>query len=382
MRSTVGLLFAAIAASFLNLFLQLPLTPVLARSLSQDLTAVAFAVSAYSIANLAGNLFAGLVVDRFHPVPVMAGGLLAGGLALLALGEVGSIGWLAGCMMLNGLALSVVTPAAYAMLARVLPASGRARGMASSGALIGLAALVGPPLAGGLGDRLGQVGAYRVIGMALVAVALALLIGLRRAPRIEQSNVGLGDLVTVLAEPALLPAYMAAFALMFANGSLVFILPPLVKGMGVSGAMTGALFSAFAVTAIAVFLSPAGRRAYQGGAGHLMSVGAAVVALALVGLSLAPGLVAMGVAMAIYGIGFGMIFPAALATLVAGAHEDRRGSAFGLFYAFFSLGAIAGPFTLARFVGSPMSPFLIAAVVPAVFAAIAWRRRPAPSTDL
>ena len=33
-----------LAASFLNLFLQLPLTPVLARALSQDLTAVAFAV--------------------------------------------------------------------------------------------------------------------------------------------------------------------------------------------------------------------------------------------------------------------------------------------------------------------------------------------------
>lgn len=368
-----ALLFAAIAASFLNLFLQLPLTPVLARTLATDLNMVALAVSAYSIANLIGNLFAGMVVDRFRKVPVMAGGLLVGGLALFALGEVPSIAWLVGCLMVNGLALSVVTPAAYALLAQVLPIEKRPKGMASSGALIGLAALVGPPLAGGLGDQLGQAGAYRVFGVVLVAVAIALLVGLRSAPESPSSEVGLGELWEMLVAPTLRPAYLGAFALMFANGSLVFALPPIVKAMGVSGAMTGALFSAFALTAIAVFLTPLGRQAYRGGPGRIMAAGAAVIASSLVLLSLAPTLPWMAASMAVYGIGFGLIFPAALATLVAGAPADRRGTAFGLFYAFFSLGAIAGPFALAR--AGAMPPFLVAAVVPAAFAlfALSWR---------
>lgn len=375
MTRTVGLLFVAIAASFLNLFLQLPLTPVLARSLSTDLGLVALAVSAYSITNLLGNLFAGLVVDRFRKVPVMAGGLLAGGLALLALGEVGQIGWLVGCLMLNGAALSVVTPAAYALLAQVLPAERRPKGMASSGALIGLAALIGPPLAGGLGDRLGQAGAYRVFGVVLVAVAIALLVGLRHAPDADSNEVGLGELWAALAAPALRPAYLGAFALMFANGSLVFTLPPLVKAMGVSGAMTGALFSAFAVAAIAVFLTPAGRHAYRGGPGRLMAAGAAVITVSLVALAFMKALLPMALAMALYGVGFGLIFPAALATLVAGAPAERRGTAFGLFYAFFSLGAIAGPFALAQAGTLGVRPFLMAAVVPALFAIVAltWK---------
>lgn len=376
MSRTVGFLFVAIAASFLNLFLQLPLTPVLARALSTDLTWVALAVSAYSITNLFGNLFAGLVVDRFPKVPVLSGGLLLGGLALLALGNVGHIGWLVACLMLNGLALSVVAPAAYALLAQVLPADRRPKGMASSGALIGLAALIGPPLAGGLGDRLGQAGAYRVVGVVLVMVAIALWAGLRGAPDAESTEVGLGELWATLKAPGLRPAYMGAFALMFANGSLVFTLPPMVKAMGVSGAMTGALFSAFAIAAIAVFLTPAGRQAYRGGPGRLMAAGAVVIALSLVALAFMTTLGPMALAMALYGVGFGLIFPAALATLVANASAERRGTAFGLFYAFFSLGAIAGPFALAHAGALGARPFLVAAVVPAAFALIAFSWRP------
>ena len=50
--------------------------------------------------------------------------------------------------------------------------------------------------------------------------------------------------------------------------------------------------------------------------------------------------------MMIYGIGFAILFPSINALLVENTTDDNRGKAFGLFYAFFSLGVVAGSFTV------------------------------------
>lgn len=46
--------------------------------------------------------------------------------------------------------------------------------------------------------------------------------------------------------------------------------------------------------------------------------------------------------MALYGLGFGLIFPAANAQVADAARPSERGSAFGIFYAFYSVGVILG----------------------------------------
>ena len=78
----VALIYLAILTGFLNLFLQVPLTPVHARQLTPDLGWVALAVSAYSVTNLAGNLLAGFLIDRIPKGVAIAGGLALGALGL------------------------------------------------------------------------------------------------------------------------------------------------------------------------------------------------------------------------------------------------------------------------------------------------------------
>lgn len=361
------LIYLAIITGFLNLFLQVPLTPVYARGLTTDLLLVAFAVSAYSIANLVGNLFSGLVVDRFNQVTVLVGGLLLGAVALLACGSVSTIQALVPLLMLNGLAISVVTPAAYTLLSQHLSDDERGAGMARSGVTIGLAAMIGPPVAGMLADRWGEPGAYRAIAGFLALMAVVLAVTLKRTARDETREVGLKDLWGILGDRALFLAFIGAFTLMFVNGGLVFALPSYVKGLGHSGAMVGALFSTFALSAIAVFVTPLGNLAKEVGPARALGAGALILALGCASLAIPMPLPGMIAAMAVYGIGFGLVFPASLAALVANAPEHARGSAFGIFYAIFSLGAIAGPFALSQAANLNLSPFLMAAALPIGF---------------
>lgn len=373
----IFLIYLAIITGFLNLFLQVPLTPVYARSLTTDLLLVAFAVSAYSIANLVGNLFSGLVVDRFNKVTVLVGGLLLGALAMWGCGSVSTIQALVPLLMLNGVAISVVTPAAYTLLSQHLSDDDRGPGMARSGVTIGLAAMMGPPVAGLLADRLGEPGAYRSIGTFLAVMAVLMAVSLKRSANDEVTDVGLSDLWGILGDRKLFLAWVGAFTLMFVNGGLVFALPSYVKGMGHSAAMVGALFSTFAVSAILVFVTPLGNLARRVGPARALAAGAVLLAVGCGALALLRPLPALMAAMAVYGVGFGLVFPAALAALVANAPEHARGSAFGIFYAIFSLGAIAGPFALSQAGLLHVSPFLLAAALPIVFSVVLtiWGRK-------
>lgn len=361
------LIFLAIITGFLNLFLQVPLTPVYARSLTTDILLVAFAVSAYSIANLVGNLFAGLVVDRFNQVTVLVGGLILAAAAMVGCGSVSSIQALIPFLMLNGLAISVVTPAAYTLLSQHLSDDERGAGMARSGVTIGLAAMMGPPIAGLLADRLGDPGAYRAIGAFLATMAVVMALFLKRTAQDRSSDVGLSDIWGILGDRRLVLAWVGAFTLMFVNGGLVFALPSYVKGMGHSAAMVGALFSTFALSAIAVFVTPLGNLAKRVGPARALAAGAVLMAVGCGALAVFKPLPALIAVMAVYGVGFGLVFPAALAALVENAPAHARGSAFGVFYAIFSLGGIAAPFALSQAGNLHVSPFLMAAALPVVF---------------
>lgn len=354
-------LYLAIMASFLNLFLLIPITPLHARHLTPDLVLVAMAVSAYSWTNLGGNLFAGMVVDRYPRALTMVSGLLLGGVGLLIAALSPEVGGVIAGLMINGLGLSVVTPAAYALLSQTLPPDDRVAGMARSGATIGLAAMLGPPLAGGMADAWGAAHAYGLIACFLALTALGLWLTLRGLPDQAETEVGVRDVGSVLLAPGLRQAYLGAFALMFMNGSLVYALPPAARSLGFGGAMTGMLFSAFALSAILVMLAPWGIRLTQTPAG--MAVGALGLATGAALLGLGTQLPYLLGCMALYGAGFGVLFASSIASLASRAPAQQQGTAFGVFYAVFSLGAIAGPLTLAQLPQAP--PFAVAALVPA-----------------
>ena len=50
----------------------------------------------------------------------------------------------------------------------------------------------------------------------------------------------------------------------------------------------------------------------------------------------------LGAVMALYGLGFALLFPAINTLLIHGTTESNRGKAYGWFYALFSAGTVAG----------------------------------------
>jgi MFS family permease len=344
------------------------LTPVYARQFTSDLGWVAIAVSAYSVTNLAGNLLAGFLIDRVPKGLAIAGGLAVGALGLALAAGTPTLGWLIAGLMLNGAALSVVTPAAFALLSQTLPDETRSAGMARSGAAIGLAAMIGPPVGGLLADRLGYAHAYLAIGGFLTAVAAVALLSLRRTTPVPPEPTGWSDFRSLLLDRKLGVAYLGAFTLMFSNGSLIFALPPYIKDLGMPSVMLGALFSTFALSAMLIFLSPLGTLPRRWGPARTLALGAVLMAAGLGVIASLTSLPALFAALVVYGLGFGWVFPSAIAALIAHVPDGKRGTGFGIFYAVFSLGAVVGPLVLARAPELALSPFHLGALVPAMLA--------------
>ena len=108
----------------------------------------------------------------------------------------------------------------------------------------------------------------------------------------------------------------------------------------------------------------------------LLLVGLGLLTLAL---GLARSLLALG--MVAFGLGFGLLFPSASALVVEATEPVERGSAFGLFYALYSVGVILGAILsgyLAEWAGTASTlPFLLSGLLAAAAgAAILLRTLP------
>ena len=133
--------------------------------------------------------------------------------------------------------------------------------------------------------------------------------------------------------------------------------------------MVGMMFSVFALAAMAIFLSPLGKKAALQRPARTVALGGGVVALGLSSLALTGSLPSMVAALAVYGAGFGLLFVGSVMALVNNSRDSSRGTAFGVFYAVFSLGAVAGPMVLSQSAALGVSPFVLAGAVPALLAA-------------
>lgn len=383
------LVFVVIGVSFFDTLAQLPVVAPYARHLGAPTALVGLTVAAYSLANMVGNLLAGPAIDRYGRKPSIVAGMLvaAAGVALASLAV--SPAHFLGARVVHGLGGAVLVPAAFAYVgdrsaARAPDAPGRAGGnpaggapaMARSGIAIGVAALTGPPLAGVLRDRAGYDAVF--LGIALLLVVTAALSWLvlpeprRTTTRQALSLRDFGSYRALLRVPLYRGAVVGIFCLTFGKGILAFALPLHAGALGYGAARVGLLMSGFAFSAIAVFALTGGLRRLGLEARVLAGLGIVGVALGLLGQLSSYGAL-MGV-MLFYGIGFGLLFPSTAAQVVTATTTADRGRAFGLFYAFFSLGVVLGPVLAGLAQGAVgLPPFLVGAVV--VLAGIPAARR-------
>src|SRR5690625_1337006 len=169
-----------------------------------------------------------------------------------------------------------------------------------------------------------------------------------------------------------MPASLAAFALMVSNGTLAFALPLKVEVLNMTSQTTGMLLSIFGIVALIIFLTPLNRMYDKFSSMSLVLTGICFIGFSLIFLSILTTFPLSIVAMIIYGFGFALIFPSMNQLVSEASTKIDRGKAYGIFYAFFSLGVVAGS-AISGFVSEMLgSPFIVSAMIMLTIALIIY----------
>ncbi len=318
-----------------------PLIAPYARSLGASVGLVGWVVGAFSLANLLGNLSGGMWADRVGRKTPLIVGLLTVGVALLAYPTLQSPQALLAVRALHGMGSALVAPACLAYLGDASSPVARGRTMALYGVAYGMSGLIGPPLSGLIRDQFGYPAIF--LGLAtLMFLAVLAALGWLRGGRLSQKDPGSPGAWRALLRRRLSVSFVAAFCWMFALGTLLVFLPLRGEALGFSAAQVGMLFGSFALAASLLQASPLGRLSDRWGRLPMIMVGLALIAIALLILSPLTVWGPMMGAMFLYGLGFGVLFPAKSALIADETTPLTRGKASGGFSAMFSIGMIAG----------------------------------------
>lgn len=375
-----------ILVAFLDLFMQFPVIAPYARTLGAAGTLVGVTVAAYSCTNLVGNLAAGAVLDRWgRRWPVLVG-LAATTLALLGYAFSGTPQQLLAVRALHGLTAAVLTPGAFAVLGDSARSGQHARVMGLSGAFIAVAAVIGPSAAGVVRDKWGPEAVFLLSAGLMLAAFFIYWFAARSWTPVPAITTVHGPNASGAAPrrlPRLVTSYLAALALTVGLGTLVTHLPVVLTERGEPAMHIGLTFTTFALVAMIAMASPLSRVSDRFGRLLPIMAGLALTAGGMLVLRVTAGFHGAILGMGVFGLGFGVLFPAMTALAAELVEWRQRGRTFGVFYAVFSVGVVIGSVVsglLSDRLGEATTlPYLIGAavaivMVPAV--GVIWHWRP------
>jgi MFS transporter, DHA1 family, multidrug resistance protein len=380
--SPLPIVYVVVFLAFFDTFALLPTVGPYAASIGAGGFGIGVAVGAYSLSGLVFNVVGGVLLDRVGRRPLAVAGLAVAAVAVSLYALAASPVALVGVRLLHGAGGGVLVPALFTIAGDLAPEQRRGSAMGRAGAFIGLAAVVGPAVAGPLRGAAGFTAVFALVTGALAVGALLAAFRLpetHRPPeaRAERSS-RTPSLARLLGRVDLRLAIAAVFGFTSAFGTLAAFLPDQVEALGSGPAIAGALFTLVSGIAAMLMLSRAARWVDRVGAAPPVRAGMLLFLVALVLLAVARTLPPVLVASGVFGVGFGLLFPAATGAVAIAAPVAGRGRAFGLFNAAYSLGFILVPpaaGALADRAGA--SPYLLPAVVCGVVLLASgrpWRR--------
>ena len=331
--------------SFFDLFSQLPIMSPFALSLGATPFLIGLAVGMYSFSNTIGNIISGFLTDRKGPFVILLIGLLASGLSLFLYTFASGPWSLLGVRFVHGFMEGLIVPAAFTFLANRAEESKRGRSVAISGAFVGLAAIIGPAYSGIIATKTTTPFIMAVNGGIMLILAVLAFFVLRSftyVRKMASSESSTFKVKYLFKHPGMVRAFAGAFFLMFSQGVLALVLPLKVESLGFDTKTTGLLLSTFGIVAILIFLLPINRVFDRVRPMKTLAFGISLMGLSMLVLSQVNELNSLYVSMAIYGVGFAFLFPSINSLLIDSSSAEFRGKAYGYFYAFFSIGVVAG----------------------------------------
>lgn len=360
-------LYFIVVVAFLDTFVQLPIITPYALELGASFALAGAIVAVYSLTNMIGNVFGGHWIDRYGRKKMLSTSMLAVFLILL-LYPLAQNGWqLFSIRFIHGLAGGVLIPATFAYIGdqserRTNQSSSKS--MAFAGASIGIAAIVGPAIGGIIAARAKIDYVFILIAILFLITALLIILLVEESfISTERGKFNFQDFIPILKNPLIIQASTAAFSLMVSNGTLAFALPVHVALMGLNPATTGILMSTFGIVALIVFLTPLNHIYDYFQPVQLITSGFLLITVSLFLLNFVSSFGLSFLAMVVYGFGFAFIFPSMNQSVKEASTQVNRGKAYGVFYAFFSLGAVVGS-TISGLVAQLIGyPFIFGALI-------------------
>lgn len=365
------ILYFIIIVSFLDTFIQLPIITPYALDLGASHILTGAIVAIYSFTNMIGNIFGGHWIDQYGRKKMLFTGM-ASVAVILIFYPLAQTGWqLFLIRFFHGLAGGILIPAAFAYVGDQSKKATRGKTMALTGACIGTAAIVGPALGGAMAARAKADYVFLFVSALFVICSLLILKYIKETyASTDRGKFSLSQFTPLLKHPLVLQASLAAFALMISNGTLAFALPLKVEAMGMTSATTGILLSTYGVVALIVFLTPLNKMYDYFSPIVLVVIGISFIGSVHIMLNFVTTFWIIIGLMLIYGFGFAFVFPSMNRIVTDASSKVDRGKAYGIFYAFFSLGAVVGSFVSGATSEAFGLPFLSSAITMLLIAGI------------
>ncbi len=329
---------------FVDTHLLIPIIALYASGLGAGMGVVGLIVGLYSIVNTPANIVFGRLIDRVGNRAPLRAGLIGNVISMILYAFSRNPLHLGLVRALHGLSGALVAPSTMSLVAHYSAGQGRGRSMAFYGMAVAGASLVGYPLSGVIAHRFGY-GVLFLFGASVVglAVLLSFMLPVYASPEKSDRAGGntLGAVRALITRRSLVPSYAAIFAQYFTFGGVVTLLPLYVQGLGMGPLEIGVLLATFSALFV-ITQFPSGAISDRIGRLVPMVAGLACVIASLTVLPFLPGLPLLIVAMAVYGAGYGLMFPSMSALIADHTNAGERGLATGLFHALLTAGVAVG----------------------------------------
>jgi MFS transporter, DHA1 family, multidrug resistance protein len=326
----VGILSSVSFTVALGYGIVAPGIPAFARQFGVSTAAAASVISAFALMRIIGALPSGRLVDRFGERKTMAAGIAIVAVSSVLAGFSGSFGQLIALRGVGGLGSAMFSVSAQTLLLRSVPGEfrGRASGLYTGGFLLG--GISGPAIGGAVAAWSLRAPFFIYGGMLLIPAGIAAMV-LHDSPhagteRKERAQPPLAGIATALRNSA----YRAAAAANLADGFAVMgvraaIVPLFVHDvLHESATWTGIGFLVVAALNAAMLL-PGGKVADTLGRRPVIVTGCLASGASMVMLALLPGLWGFLIALAVLGLGSGLL-DVAPSAMIGDLVSARRGS--------------------------------------------------------
>jgi MFS transporter, DHA1 family, multidrug resistance protein len=342
----VGVLTAISFTVALGYGIVAPAIPAFGRQFGVSTAAAASVVSAFALMRVIGALPAGRLVDRFGEHSVMAAGISVVAVSSIVAGFSQSFGQLLVLRGVGGLGSAMYSVGGQTLLLVSVPSGqrGRASGVYNGGFLLGG---ISGPAVGGLVAAWSLRAPFLIYGALLVIPAIIAAVWLRDPSRRPGADLQPARPFAAVAAALRNGAFRAAASASLADGFAVVgvraaIVPLFVRDvLHRSPVWTGIGFLMFAALN-AVTLLPGGWVADAVGRRPVIIAGCAVSAGGMLMLALLPGLWGFLAALAVAGLGSGLL-DVAPSAMIGDIMRGRGGGLVASFQMAGDVGTVTGP---------------------------------------